>query len=98
MNPMAHNIDHNDMTEKVNEYRRLNAQAARLIQAKRELGRKIKREMIANGIFRMSAGDYTVRAVTHTRRRFDVAAFRRDYPHMADSYTVISDVHRFTVE
>ena len=86
------------MTEKVKEYRLLNAQAARLTHAKGELGKSIRAEMQANGVERISAGDYTVRTVRLSRRHFDVAAFREAHPDLAERYTVSTDVCRFTIE
>ncbi len=91
-------MDQKDMAEKVKEYRLLNAQAARLKHAKGELGKQIRAEMRASGVDRLSAGDYVVHAVTAPRRHFDVAAFRKDHPDLAEQYTVSTDVCRFTVD
>ncbi|MBQ9773831.1 MAG: hypothetical protein IJW30_04130 [Clostridia bacterium] len=90
--------DEKDMTEKVKEYRLLNAQLTRLAHARGQVRQQIRAEMSASGLAQVSAGDYTVRTFTVARRHFDVAAFRKDHPELAEQYTVTTDVRRFSVE
>lgn len=98
MSQLDHNIDHNDMTEKVKQYQLQNAQAEHFIRSKKRIMQQIRAEMEANGTETMRAGDYTVRAVTSVRRHFDIKEFRKDHPDLVAQYTVETDVRRFSVD
>lgn len=58
---------------------------------------KIKEEMRAKGVDTLTAGDWKVTWKAYDRASVDTKKLRQEMPEIADKYTKISSVKRFTI-
>ena len=58
----------------------------------------IKDAMKAQGVSRLSIGNYKVSYTEYTTHRFDSKAFKDEHADLYDSYTVETTARRFTIK
>lgn len=80
--------------EALKEWEALAAEAAAEIESLKDC---IKREMDAQGVEEMEAGQHIVRFVTVLSNRFDTTAFKKEHGEMYKMYTKQTTSRRFSV-
>lgn len=86
-----------DIAKKVKQLRKLEAEAAEILEQAETLKDEIKAEMRAQNVEEMKAGIFCVRYAKVASNRFDTAAFRADNEDLYRQYLKRTETRRFVV-
>ena len=86
-----------ELHSKITELRELKQMADDLAALIATLEDDLKGEMTARSLEELKIAGYTLRYKTIAGSRFDSKAFRKDFPDIADRYTLPTVSKRFTI-